>query len=236
MRNPVFAALFALATLAACSSSPTARTDGGAADFATNPGADGAAPGYYLPPGYTLTPFLSEVAEHTFGGADSVIDAGNDYLAVLETDAGRMVLDLLDQETPITVNSFVFLARHHYFDGIAFHRVIAGFMAQAGDPNTLQADTKRWGSGGPGYGFGLEVEGGLKFDGAGVLGMARTANPNSNGSQFFITFAAQPSLDGKYTVFGRLTNGMDTLGKVVKGEPPAAPTRMVKVYVVEKKR
>ncbi len=191
----------------------------------------------YLPPGSTLVPFASEAPERKFSAATQTIDGtANDYLAVLETDAGRVVLDLLESDTPNTVNSFVFLALHHFYDGLAFHRVIDGFMAQSGDPNSLDADTSSWGTGGPGYTFGLEVKPELNFDGAGVLGMARSSKPDSNGSQFFITFAAAKSLDQKYTVFGKVTEGLDVLPSIVRGEPPKGATRIRTVHIVKKSK
>ncbi len=227
--------LCALATsFTACSSSGGPYFN--SSDLAAPGPADAASAGgsYYQPDGYQLVPFLSNSAQHQFAKPEMVLQAGKDYRAVVETDAGRIVLQLSAAQAPITVNSFVFLALHHYFDGIAFHRVIDGFMAQTGDPNTLMADTGSWGMGGPGYSFGLEAGNGLVYDGAGVLGMARTQDPNSNGSQFFITFAAQHSLDGMYTVFGKVSEGLDVLPKIVRGEPPATPTRMTRVYVIAK--
>ncbi len=216
--------------LAGCSSSAATPDDG-----PSQMNADlGMAGNYYLPNGYSLTPFLSTDAQHSFTMAGSALQPYTDYQAVLETDAGRIVMDLLETDTPITTNSFVWLALHHFFDGIAFHRVIDGFMAQTGDPNTLDPDTSQWGLGGPGYSFGLEIVSTLHYDGAGVVGMARTNDPNSNGSQFFITFAAQPSLDGMYTIFAKVTEGIDVLPNIVRGEPPATPTRMTRVYVVQK--
>ena len=186
------------------------------------------------PSGYTLVPFLRDTAEHSFSSADMVLAPGKDYLAVLDTDAGRIVLDLFEDKTPITVNSFVFLTLNHYFDGIAFHRVLDGFVAQAGDPNTLDADRSAWGQGGPGYQYGLEIVADLKYDAAGVVGMARTMDPNSNGSQFFITLAATPNLDGQYTIFAKVLEGMDVLPKIARGMPPANPTRMKAVWIVAK--
>ena len=191
---------------------------------------------YYLPAGTTLTPFLTSAPERTFSVAGGATQPQRDYLAVMETDAGRMVLDLLEVETPTTVNSFVWLALHHYFDGIAFHRVIDGFVAQGGDPNSLDPDSTTWGTGGPGYTFGLELVPALTYDGPGVVGMARTSDPNSNGSQFYITLAAAHNLDGKYTIFAKVTEGLDVLPKITRGEPPATPTRMQRVYIVEKPR
>jgi peptidylprolyl isomerase len=221
MRLALFATL-----LAACSQTPSQP----ALDL-SQPQPDMAV---YLPTGTTLTPFLSATPQYTFSAADNVLVAGADYYAVLDTDAGRIVLDLLETQTPITVNSFVFLTLNHYFDGQAFHRVIDGFMAQGGDPNSLNADNSTWGTGGPGYMFGLEIVSTLHYDGAGVVGMARTSNPNSNGSQFFITFAAQPTLDGQYTIFAKVTEGLDVLPNIVRGMPPATPTRILQAYIVQK--
>ena len=185
-----------------------------------------------LPAGTTLVPFLSETPEHTFAAADDVTADGEDYLAVLDTDEGRIVFDLLETDAPITVNSFVWLTLHHFHDGLAFHRVVDGFVAQGGDPNTLDPDKTTWGVGGPGYMFGLEVETGLHYDAAGVVGMARSDPPDSNGSQFFITLAPQDGLSGDYTIFGRVTEGLDVLPEIVRGEPPIAPTRVRNAYIV----
>jgi cyclophilin family peptidyl-prolyl cis-trans isomerase len=198
-------------------------------------------PPYVLPAGYSLAAFLSADAQHEFAQPDMVLEKGKDYVAVIEVGLkdgmghdviGRIVLDLLEVDTPITVNSFVFLALHHFFDGIAFHRVIGGFVAQTGDPLTLDPDQKTlWGTGGPGYTFGLEIVNGLSFDAAGVVGMARSAQPDTNGSQFFITLAPATNLDGKYTIFARLTEGVGVLPQLARGEPPDLPTRMTRVYI-----
>jgi peptidylprolyl isomerase len=224
--------LAALILVSACSSSSSS----GDVDAQPNNPPDGGHDDYYVPAGYTLTPFLSSEAQHSFAAADAVIEASKDYLAVLETTEGRIVFDLLEADTPITVNSFVWLALHHYFDGIAFHRVIEGYVAQGGDPNTLNADRTNWGSGGPGYTFGLEIVASFHYDAAGVVGMARTPDPNSNGSQFFITLAATPNLDGQYTIFAHVTEGMGVLPLIKRGDnpPPVDPTRMTRVHIVEK--
>ena len=155
---------------------------------------------------------------------------------IVETDVGRLVLDLYEVETPATVNSFVFLSLHRFYQGVAFHRVIDGFMAQTGDPNTLKNRRNTWGQGGPGYQFGLEVRPELTFDGPGVLGMARADDPGTNGSQFFLTFEAQPSLDQLYTVWGRVLEGLPVLPALVRGEPPQTPTRIVQVGIAIKAR
>lgn len=226
--------LLAALALAACTgnSNPTPFTT--PPDFAGTQIDAGGAAGWYLPTGYGLVPFAGPDAQHDFPMASPVLEQGRDYQAVLETDAGRLVLDLFEDKTPNTVNSFVFLALRHYFDGIAFHRVIDKFMAQTGDPNTIAGNRNTWGTGGPGYGYGLEIVNGLRYDAAGVVGMARTNDPNSNGSQFFITFQATPSLDGQYTIFARVAEGLDVLPKIVRGEPPQTPTRITRAYVVMK--
>ncbi len=242
----------ALATIATigCSPAPAAdvvnNADATASDTITAteaqdaPAADGDVSSCALPAGFTLTPYLSTEQETVFTQADMVLEPQRDYVAVIETDAGRIVLDLFETETPITVNSFVFLARHHYFEGIAFHRVLDGFVAQGGDPNTLTSLRSSWGSGGPGYGFGLEIVSSLRYDMAGVVGMARTADPNSNGSQFFITLAPTPSLDGMYTIFARVSEGLDVLPLLARNQssmvPPAVPTRMTRVCIAERAR
>jgi cyclophilin family peptidyl-prolyl cis-trans isomerase/protein-disulfide isomerase len=138
------------------------------------------------------------------------IDPSKQYLAVLQTERGDITLELFPDKAPLAVNNFVFLARQGWYDGVTFHRVIPGFMAQSGDPTGT-------GYGGPGYAFDNEITN-LKFDGPGVLGMAN-AGPGSNGSQFFITYAAAPHLDGGFTIFGRLVSGMDVLQKLTPRDP-----------------
>jgi peptidylprolyl isomerase len=230
--------------LAACSSSTTPGDGGGGGDSGAGDtgtpsdgggGGDSGAPPY-CPMGTTLTPFLSATRMASFTKADMVLANGKDYFAVLETDVGRMVLDLYEKDTPITVNSFVFLTLHHFYDGVAFHRVIDAFMAQGGDPNTVDKPNNTWGTGGPGYTFGLEVNPNLNFDSRGVLGMARSTSPNSNGSQFFVTFTPQTGLNQMYTVFGKLTEGDAVLDMIKRGMPPGFtdPTRMKEVHVCEK--
>lgn len=131
------------------------------------------------------------------------IDPSKTYTATLHTEKGDIVLDLYADKAPWAVNSFVYLAENHWFDNSGFFRVIPGFVAQAGDPSNS-------GLGTPGYSFSDELTPDLHFDKPGVVGMAN-AGSNSNGSQFFITYAAAPSLDGRYTIFGQVTSGMDVL-------------------------
>ena len=168
--------------------------------------------------------------------------------AEFATTEGSFTVRLFDQEVPNTVANFVGLAEgtkewtdpntHEkvtkpFYDGIVFHRVIEGFMAQSGDPNTVTGPSSTWGTGGPGYQFGLEVDPSLSFDGAGVVGMAN-AGPETNGSQFFITFAAASHLDGGYTIFGHVIDGLDALSAIHLGEPPANPTRILSVTIIER--
>ena len=145
------------------------------------------------------------------------IDTNKQYTAHIQTVKGAVDIQLLPKAAPIAVNSFVFLARQHYFDGVTFHRVLPGFMAQGGDPTGT-------GTGGPGYTFANETSTGLTFDAAGVLAMANTGQPNSNGSQFFITYAPQPGLNGGYTIFGRVSSGMDAVQALTPRDPQQNPT------------
>lgn len=182
----------------------------------------------FVPAGFKLEPDLSKTRVTSFKTPKYVLADNTDYRAVVETDKGRMVLDLFEEDTPVTVNNFVFLARNKFYDGIIFHRIIDGFMAQTGDPQGT-------GTGGPGYQFGDEVRTKLTFDKKNLLAMAN-AGPATNGSQFFITFAPTTHLNGKHTIFGRLLEGEKVLNALNKGEPPAKPSKMIKVYIVSKKK
>lgn len=161
-------------------------------------------------------PYKSDQPVTKFAKALQVIDATRyDYFAEIETSKGKVGIDLFETEAPNTVNSFVFLALNRYFEGVVFHRVIPGFVAQTGDPTGT-------GMGGPGYQFGLEVRPELNFDRKGVLGMARTMDPNSNGSQFFITLGPTPNLNQQYTIFGQVVEGMEVVENINATEGPAA--------------
>ena len=142
-----------------------------------------------------------------------VIDTGNRYRAIMETEKGTLVLELFARDVPKTVNNFVFLATQGYYDGTTFHRVLPGFMAQGGDPTGT-------GTGGPGYRF--EDEFTEHTHGTGALSMANSG-PNTNSAQFFITYAPQHGLDGKHTVFGQLIEGMDVLQKLTPRDPSQNP-------------
>ena len=136
------------------------------------------------------------------------IDPNKSYTAIIETEKGNLVLELFAKDVPATVNNFVFLAREGYYDNTTFHRVIADFMAQGGDPTGT-------GAGGPGYKFEDEFTEHSHVTGA--LSMAN-AGPNTNGSQFFICYTPQPHLDGHHSVFGQLVEGMDVLLQIRNGD------------------
>ena len=138
------------------------------------------------------------------------IDTDKKYTVTIETNRGTMELELYPQYAPETVNNFVFLSRQGYYDGVTFHRVISDFMIQGGDPEGT-------GRGGPGYKFGDEfADNPLKHE-RGVLSMAN-AGPNTNGSQFFITHSPQPHLNGRHTVFGKVTAGLDVVDAIRQGD------------------
>lgn len=153
------------------------------------------------------------------------IDPQKKYTATLKTDKGDIVLELFADKTPITVNNFAFLAREGFYDGVIFHRVIADFMAQGGDPTGS-------GRGGPGYRFADEFHPSLKHDKPGILSMAN-AGPGTNGSQFFITHIPTPWLDGKHSVFGQVIGGMDVLMSIPPRNPMQPEYPGVKINTVE---
>jgi len=144
---------------------------------------------------------------------------GTEYRWTLHTSEGELSIRLLPDTAPMHVSSTLFLTRLGFYDGLAFHRVIDGFMAQGGCPLGT-------GTGGPGYQYAGEYSPGVRHDRPGLLSMAN-AGPNTDGSQFFITFVATPHLDGKHTIFGEVVGGMDVLKKLEKkgsrsGKPSSA--------------
>jgi len=136
------------------------------------------------------------------------IDTSKQYNATIDTEKGSIVLELFASDVPVTVNNFVFLARDGFYDGTTFHRIIPDFMAQGGDPTGT-------GTGGPGYKFSDEFT--KHSHCAGALSMANSG-PNTNGSQFFITYEPQPHLDHKHSVFGQLTQGTEVLNLLKNGD------------------
>ena len=133
--------------------------------------------------------------------------------AVIETKFGNIELKFFPDIAPNHVNNFIELAKKGFYDGTTFHRVIPGFMIQGGDPNSKDPDKSKHGMGGPGH--TVKAEFNSKPHKRGILSMARSANPDSAGSQFFICVADAPSLDRQYTVFGEVVSGMDVVDKIV---------------------
>ena len=150
--------------------------------------------------------------------------------AIIDTSKGRIVIELYKDEAPKTVENFVKLATKGFYNGILFHRVIPGFMVQTGDPTGT-------GMGGPGYAFADEFAPSLHHDGPGVVSMANSG-PNTNGSQFFITLAATPWLDGKHAIFGHVVEGQDVVDQIAAAERnaqnrPLADIAMTQVTIQE---
>src|SRR5574341_2539242 len=150
---------------------------------------------------------------------EMAIDPIKAYRVKMNTNKGLIELELYPQHAPKTVNNFVFLARQGFYDGVTYHRVIANFVIQGGDPTGS-------GSGGPGYRFEDETRGNPLRHETGAISMAN-AGPNTNGSQFFITHSPQPHLDGKHTVFGKVVVGQDVVNALKQGD------RMTKVEIDE---
>lgn len=134
-------------------------------------------------------------------------------IATIKTNLGSISLRLLPDIAPETVRNFESLAGNGFYDGTLFHRVIPGFMIQGGDPNTKGSNKNTWGQGGPG--FTIKAEFNARSHKRGIVSMARAADPDSAGSQFFIVTTDSPFLDRQYTVFGEVLEGMDTADKIV---------------------
>ena len=150
---------------------------------------------------------------------EMTIDKSKTYSAVVHTSKGDITLELFASDTPITVNNFVFLAKEGFYDGLTFHRVIDGFMAQTGDPT----GTGMGGSELP----DLPAEFNDTNFGRGVLGMARSSDPNSANSQFFICFDDCSFLNNQYTVWGTVIEGMENVDEIKRGEPPVNPDKII---------
>ena len=157
------------------------------------------------------------------------IDPEKKYSVTIETTEGTIVADLFPKDAPGHVNSFVFLAREGYFDNVIFHRVIPGFMIQGGDPTGT-------GTGGPGY--KLKAEFNKRKHTRGVFSAARSSDPNSAGSQFFLMHQDAPHLDGQYTAYGQVTSGIEVVDKIVsaprdRNDRPKEPASIKKITVTE---
>jgi peptidyl-prolyl cis-trans isomerase B (cyclophilin B) len=158
------------------------------------------------------------------------IDPNKQYTGTMETSEGTITFELYPKEAPLHVNSFVFLSRDGYYDGVIFHRVIPDFMIQGGDPTGT-------GSGGPGY--KVKAEFNNIHHAPGVLSAARTNDPNSAGSQFFIMHGDSPHLDHQYSAFGKVTSGMDVVDRIAKAKKgandrPVNPAKINKITIQEK--
>jgi cyclophilin family peptidyl-prolyl cis-trans isomerase/protein-disulfide isomerase len=146
---------------------------------------------------------------------EMTIDPQKDYRAVVETEKGTFTIQLYADVAPVTVNSFIFLVNQGWFDGVTFHRVLDGFVAQTGDPTGT-------GVGGPGYTFENEIDPDVTFDSAGLVAMAN-AGADTNGSQWFITYAPLEQLNGSYTIFGKVIDGMDVVNSLTRRDPQTNP-------------
>ncbi len=177
----------------------------------------------------TSTPDSEQIQRVYVSEPDQNLTSGVDYLAKITlADGGEVLIDLLEEDSPIYVNNFVFLSNNNFFDGLTFHRVIEGFVAQGGDPSGT-------GMGGPGYWLTEEYNQ-IYLDQEGLVSMAKSTNGVS-GSQFFITLGPTPWLTGDFTVFGRVVSGMDVVRSIQirepgGGQPPAAI--MESVVIVKK--
>lgn len=161
-----------------------------------------------------------------FEGMIPPTSVGTEQVAVIETTKGKIVFELYPDVAPKTVANFIKLANQGFYNGTKFHRVEPSFVIQGGDPLSKDNDPYNDGTGGPGYTIPAEFNN--KKHITGTVAMARTQDPNSAGSQFYITLAPQPFLDGKYTIFGQVIEGLDVIQKIEKGDV------MDKVYIQNK--
>jgi len=184
--------------------------------------------------GCLIAPAQAQMKDKKFTSEE--IKKMSETKAIIETKLGNIEVKFFPEVAPIHVNNFTELAKKGFYDGTTFHRVIPNFMIQGGDPNTKNPDRSKHGMGGPGY--TIKAEFNDKPHKRGILSMARAADPNSAGSQFFICVANAPFLDGKYSAFGEVTSGMEVADKIVsqprdKKDNPDDRIEM-KVKIVEK--
>jgi cyclophilin family peptidyl-prolyl cis-trans isomerase len=195
---------------------------------------------YTVSAGDKLYQFRSdEVSEHNgkalasakeVAGSEKPSGAPNPRVKI-STDKGDMVVELFEDEAPNTVANMISLAEQGFYKGMSFHRIIPGFMAQGGCPNSKKGATGTPGTGDPGYKFADEFAPGLKHSGRGIVSMANSG-PNTNGSQFFICFAPAPHLDGRHTVFGKVVDGLEVLDKLeALGTSTGKPTERVEFNI-----
>ena len=155
---------------------------------------------------------------------------------IISTNLGNIQFELLPDIAPETVRNFVKLAKSGFYDGTLFHRVIPNFMIQGGDPNTKEPDKSTWGTGGPGY--NIKAEFNSRSHLRGIVSMARSSDPDSAGSQFFVVTSDSTFLDREYTVFGEVTEGMDVADTIVnlqkdQNDCPLEDAKMSKVSISE---
>ena len=181
-----------------------------------------------------LVALIVSVSACTKKGCETMKNPKDGNSAVIETTMGNIVFEFLPAVAPNTVANYKKLANECFYDGVTFHRVIPGFMIQGGDPNSKGNDRSTHGLGGPGYNIKAEFSGEKHVRGA--VSMARAADPDSAGSQFFIVVKDSPFLDRQYTVFGRVTEGMDVVDKIVaaqrdRNDNPLERIEMKRVYL-----
>lgn len=188
---------------------PTAAPGATAATEATSTGA--------TPAAEAATPAASSSVQTYSAAPPMSIDPAKNYTATITTPRGDIVIKLRPDVAPQTVNNFVFLSREGFYNGLTWHRVIQDFMAQGGDPEGT-------GGGGAGYNIPAEFTDKILFDKPGLVAMARTDDPNSASSQFFITTAAAPWLDNQYTIFGEVVQGQEIVNGIPLRDPATATT------------
>ncbi len=174
---------------------------------------------------------LMELRAGWYDGPEQVIDPEKEYQATIETDKGEIVVELFPDTAPVNVNSFAFLAQEDYYQDATFHRVLPGFVAQGGDPTGT-------GIGFPGYRCGDEVTPERQFDEAGLVALANSG-PNTNGSQFFITYGPAPNLNTGFTIIGQVIEGLDVAEQLTPRDPQTDPTaepgdKIIDIVVEEK--
>ena len=205
---PVIAVLALALLIAACGGNDDDDGDGDIGEEPTVSTADDEGGGEE--PAVPFAESCQKTDEKQFSAApERIIDTSKTYIATIRIEKGDIVLELFS-DVPVTTNNFVFLACKGYYDGVTFHRVIPDFVAQGGDPTGT-------GSGGPGYSIPDEDDGEHGMD-AGVISMAKSG-PNTTGSQFFITYTPQTQLEPTFTVFGRVTEGMDVVLQITPRNP-----------------
>lgn len=168
---------------------------------------------YLLMAGVLLLPFVAQAEVKNRSFTKEEIQRMSNTKAVIETKFGKIELKFFPEKAPNHVNNFIELAKKGFYDGTIFHRIIPNFMIQGGDPNSKDHDKSKHGTGGPGYALKAEFNDILHKKG--ILSMARSMDPDSAGSQFFICVADAPSLDRKYTVFGEVVSGIEVVDKIV---------------------